>query len=107
MIDIVTLQSSTYAKSPSRFEAGTPPIAEAIGMGEACEYLTGIGMELIYAHEKELGQYLYNELEKIDSLVLYGPKKNRTGFYYIFINNNFILQISIYVLVVIMLLVIN
>ena len=87
MIDKVELQYSTYAQSPSRFEAGTPPIAEAVGLGAACEYLLNIGMDKIYKHEIVLGKYLYEQLATIDDLVLYGPapaidpdeKPNRTG----------------------------
>eukprot|EP01038_Epipyxis_sp_PR26KG_P008867 gene8867-11961_t len=73
MIDRVELQKSTYAQPPSRFEAGTPAIAEAIGFGRACEYLNKIGMDKIYQHEQALGKYLYEELEKINNLILYGP----------------------------------
>ena len=76
MIDRVELQASTYAKPPSRFEAGTPAIAEAIGLGAACEYLLRIGMDKIHQHETALGKYLYEKLEKIQGLTLYGPKVN-------------------------------
>ncbi len=55
MIQEVRLQGSTYAEPPSRFEAGTPAIAEAIGLGAACDYLSGLGMEAVAAHERELG----------------------------------------------------
>lgn len=73
MIEKVELESSTYAKAPSRFEAGTPPIAEAIGLGAACEYITAIGMDKIFEHEVALGKYLYEELTKIEGVELYGP----------------------------------
>jgi cysteine desulfurase/selenocysteine lyase len=73
MIDRVELETSTYAQPPSRFEAGTPAIAEAVGLGAACEYLSKIGMEKIHEHEATLGAYLYSELAKIDGLTLYGP----------------------------------
>ena len=76
MIDRVGLQESTYALPPSRFEAGTPAICEAIGMGAACEYLNKIGMENVLKHEKELGGYLYEQLDLIKEeagLTLYGP----------------------------------
>lgn len=73
MIDRVELQSSTYAAPPSRFEAGTPAIAEAIGLGHACAYLQEIGMERVLQHEVELGEYLYAQLSTIDDLILYGP----------------------------------
>jgi len=81
MIDKVELFSSTYAQPPSRFEAGTPAIAEAVGLGAACEYLLKIGMDNIHKHETILGQYLYQQLETIPGLTLYGPKnlERRTG----------------------------
>lgn len=62
MIQDVYLDHSTYAEPPSRFEAGTPGIAEAIGLGVACDYLTGIGMENIHRYEEELGGYLYQQV---------------------------------------------
>jgi cysteine desulfurase / selenocysteine lyase len=77
MIRVVELQSSTYAAPPSRFEAGTPAIAEAVGLGAACEYLTGIGMGRIQEHDSLLGSYLYDRLAEIDSLDLYGPPTSR------------------------------
>jgi cysteine desulfurase / selenocysteine lyase len=74
MIDRVELHQSTYAQSPSRFEAGTPPIAEAVGLGAACEYLSKIGMRQVYEHEVALGKYLYEQLATIDDLILYGAR---------------------------------
>jgi cysteine desulfurase/selenocysteine lyase len=62
MIQDVYLDHSTYAEPPSRFEAGTPGIAEAIGLGVACDYLTDIGMENIHLYEQELGGYLYQQV---------------------------------------------
>jgi cysteine desulfurase/selenocysteine lyase len=84
MIEIVELQTSTYALPPSRFEAGTPAIAEAIGMGAACEYLSKIGMQRIHEHETRLGGYLYDQLAAVGGLTLYGPgthdrRNPRTG----------------------------
>jgi len=81
MIDQVELLSSTYALPPNRFEAGTPAIAEAVGLGAACDYLSSIGMARIHAHEAKLGAYLYEQLASIESLELYGPKPpaERTG----------------------------
>ncbi len=57
MIERVTLEGSTYAPPPARFEAGTPPIAEVIGLGAAIDYLTGIGMSAIHAHLSQLTAY--------------------------------------------------
>lgn len=82
MIDEVTLSGSTYAPPPSRFEAGTPAIAEVIGLGAACEYLSNIGMQRIQEHEEVLGRYLYEQLQNIPNLRLYGPttaSNTRTG----------------------------
>ena len=62
MIQEVLLEGSTYAETPSRFEAGTPAIAEAIGWGAACDYLSGLGMERVAQHERELGGYLYDRV---------------------------------------------
>lgn len=82
MIEKVDLYHSTYAEPPSRFEPGTPPIAEAVGLAAACEYLKNIGMQRIFDHERELGKYLYERLEEIAGLTLYGPNSQsskRTG----------------------------
>ncbi|DBB03502.1 TPA: Cysteine desulfurase 1, chloroplastic [Trebouxia sp. C0006] len=77
MIQDVYLDHSTYAEPPSRFEAGTPGIAEAIGLGVACDYLTGIGMENIHRYEEELGGYLYQQLSSLNKLTIYGPQPSR------------------------------
>lgn len=62
MIQDVYLDRSTFAPPPARFEAGTPAIAEAIGLGKACDYLSNIGMDKIYEYEKEIGGYLYEKV---------------------------------------------
>ena len=62
MIQDVFLDHSTYAEPPSRFEAGTPAIAEAIGLGVACDYLNDVGMDKLHAYEEELGGYLYEQV---------------------------------------------
>ncbi len=61
---------------PIRFEAGTPPIAEVIGLREAILYLEDIGMEKIHKHEMELKKYLVSELEKIDNITIYNKNSN-------------------------------
>ena len=61
---------------PSKFEAGTPPIAEVIGLGEAIKYLEEIGMDKIHEHEVELKKFLVSELEKIPNIILYNKKSN-------------------------------
>ena len=75
MIDTVTLQESTFAPPPARFEAGTPAIAEAIGFGAAVDYLEGIGgMSEVAAAEEELGGLLHEGLARIPGVQVYGPE---------------------------------
>ena len=73
MIEVVEMTHSTYAAPPHRFEAGTPPIAQAAGLGAAIRYLQGIGMDAIAAHEHELTEYMLAKLTSIDGLLLLGP----------------------------------
>ena len=73
MIKTVTLQGSTYADIPSRFEAGTPAIGEAIALGEACVFLSSVGMERIHAYELKLTDYALQRLGQIEALRIYGP----------------------------------
>lgn len=77
MIKEVTLEGSSYAEVPARFEAGTPPIAQAVGLGAACDYLLGIGMERVAAYERELASHLWGALAAVDGLRLYGPPPGR------------------------------
>jgi cysteine desulfurase/selenocysteine lyase len=74
MIETVTMQSSTYAPPPSRFEAGTPPIAESVGLGAAVDYLSAIGMANVAAHEQQITAYALGVLQEIDGLTVVGPK---------------------------------
>ncbi|WP_293173717.1 cysteine desulfurase [Oceanithermus sp.] len=74
MIEEVTLERSTYASPPQRFEAGTPAIAEAIGLGAAAEYLMRLGMENVWAHDRALLGYALERLAKVPDLRLYGPE---------------------------------
>lgn len=69
----VFLDHSTYAAPPSRFEAGTPAIGEAIGMGAAAEFLHGLGMDAVHHFEEEIGGYLWEKLRSVDGITLYGP----------------------------------
>jgi len=62
----------TYADPPHRFEAGTPPIAQAIGLGAALEYMETIGREAILTHENELRDYAHEQLSKINPLRIFG-----------------------------------
>ena len=73
MIEVVEMTHSTYAAPPHRFEAGTPPIAQAAGLGAAVEYLRSIGMDAISTHEHELTAYMLQKLTSIDGLPLLGP----------------------------------
>ena len=72
MIQDVFEDNITYADPPHRFEAGTPPIAQAIGLGRAIEYVEAIGYSAIQAHEEELRDYAHSELSKINSLRIFG-----------------------------------
>jgi cysteine desulfurase / selenocysteine lyase len=74
MIREVTLQSTTYADLPARFEAGTPAIGEAIALGEAVDFLSSLGMDKIFAHEQHLIGYALERLSDVEGLRLYGPQ---------------------------------
>ncbi|MDX6251077.1 MAG: cysteine desulfurase / selenocysteine lyase [Kribbellaceae bacterium] len=73
MIEIVRMTGSTYAPPPSRFEAGTPPIAQAVGLGAALDYLAGIGMDKIAAHEQAVTAYALEGLKTVPGLTILGP----------------------------------
>jgi cysteine desulfurase/selenocysteine lyase len=73
MIRAVEDEHSTWAPPPAKFEAGTPAIAEAVGLGEAVDYLAGLGMDSVRAHERELTEYALERLGSVDGLTVYGP----------------------------------
>jgi len=76
MIENVSLEGFTSAKGPAKFEAGTPPIAEAVGMHAAIDYLKEIGFAAIKNHEAELTKYALDEFKKIDKdLKIFGPQE--------------------------------
>jgi cysteine desulfurase/selenocysteine lyase len=79
MISEVYLDYSTYNELPHKFEAGTPAIAEAIALGAAVDYLTQIGMDKIYAYEKELTAYLFKQLSNVPDIRVYGPQPTADG----------------------------
>jgi cysteine desulfurase/selenocysteine lyase len=79
MIAEVFLDHSTYAELPHKFEAGTPAIGEAIALGAAIDYLTNIGMDKIHAYEAELTAYLFEQLQQIPEIRIYGPKPDAKG----------------------------
>ncbi|PFU06619.1 cysteine desulfurase [Bacillus thuringiensis] len=78
MIDFVDLQESTWKELPWKFEAGTPIIGNAIGLGAAIDFLEEIGLDNIEKHEHELAQYALERLSEVDGVTIYGPK-HRTG----------------------------
>ncbi len=73
MIRKVTLQGSTWADVPARFEAGTPSVGDAIGLGTAVDYLQGLGMDQVREHERALTSLALDRLSEVPSLTLYGP----------------------------------
>lgn len=81
MIELVEMERSTYAEPPARFEAGTPPISQAVGLAAACDYLDGLGMEQIAAHEQALTDQALRGLLEIEgvSIIGPGPSAERTG----------------------------
>jgi cysteine desulfurase/selenocysteine lyase len=77
MISKVRFEETTWGEIPHKFEAGTSPIAEAVGLGAAIDYLNEIGLEAIEAHEQELAAVALERLGEIPGLVLYGPPADR------------------------------
>ncbi len=73
MIATVSMERSTYAEIPHRFEAGTPPIVEAVGLGAAVDYLTEIGLENIHRHEQAVTGYLLEGLTTVGGVTVLGP----------------------------------
>ncbi|MBL0925873.1 MAG: cysteine desulfurase [Sphingomonadaceae bacterium] len=74
MIDRVTFEKTTYAPAPTRFEAGTPAIVEAMGLRAAIDYVDNIGLDAIHAHETELVRQTRDALRSINSITLHGPE---------------------------------
>ncbi len=73
MIRKVTREGTTYADPPARFEAGTPAIAQAIGMASALRWLDGVGMEAVLDHERQIADYTLARLEEVPGLRVFGP----------------------------------
>ena len=73
MIETVTMARSTYAGPPHKFEAGTPPIVQAVGLGAALDYLSTIGMEQVAAHEQAITAYALQRLSEVTGLTVLGP----------------------------------
>ncbi|MCB9988993.1 MAG: cysteine desulfurase [Rhodospirillales bacterium] len=79
MIETVTFEETIYKAPPARFEAGTPAIIAAIGLGAAIDYVQTIGMDLIEAHESQLHDYARESLETIGGLTFYGQAPYKAG----------------------------
>lgn len=73
MIETVTMEGSTWAEPPARFEAGTPPISQAVGLAAACDYLDALGMDAVRDHELELARQMIEGLRQIDRVQILGP----------------------------------
>ncbi|MBI4047241.1 MAG: cysteine desulfurase [Devosia nanyangense] len=81
MIDIVTVDGITYNEPPHRFEAGTPPIVQAIGLGAAIDYVDALGRDAVAEHEAELTAYAQERLQRINSLRLIGTAPGKGGIF--------------------------
>ncbi len=79
MIDFVDLYDSTWKELPWRFEAGTPIIAGAIGLGAAIDFLQDVGLEKIEKHENDLFEYAMERVQDIQGFTMYGPKINHSS----------------------------
>lgn len=74
MIEIVTMEGSTYAPAPQRFEAGTQMTSQVVGLGAAVDFLNEVGMDVVHAHEQDLTAYALERLQTIEGLRIVGPK---------------------------------
>lgn len=81
MIDTVTMDGVTYNEPPHRFEAGTPPIVQAIGLGAALTYMETLGRDAIAAHEADVTAYAHERLSRINSLRLIGTAPGKGGIF--------------------------
>lgn len=79
MVDRVYREHATWADLPAKFEAGTLPIVEAIALGTAIEYVTGIGLGAIHEHEKNLLRYAHARLAEVPGITIYGPPQDHKG----------------------------
>lgn len=81
MIEVVTMEKTTFTDIPTRFEAGTQMTSQVVGLGAAVDFLNEVGMEAIHAHEQKLTAYALEKLKEIDGLTILGPltAKNRGG----------------------------
>lgn len=74
MIEVVTMEKTTFAAPPQRFEAGTQMTSQVVGLGAAVKFLEELGMDNVHAHEQELVAYGLEEIKKIPGITLYGPQ---------------------------------
>jgi cysteine desulfurase / selenocysteine lyase len=77
MINSVRIDKTTWGDLPHKFEAGTAPMAEAVGLGAAIDYLNGVGFDAIHEHEQELAAYALGRLAEVPGITLYGPPAER------------------------------
>jgi cysteine desulfurase/selenocysteine lyase len=75
MIRSVRLEGTTFNDLPWKFEAGTPAIAEVVGMGAAIDYLTGVGLDAVHAHEQALTRYAIERLHEVPGMTIHGPEE--------------------------------
>ncbi|WP_116654062.1 cysteine desulfurase [Pelagibacterium sediminicola] len=87
MIEEVSLDAVTYNVPPHRFEAGTPPIVEAIGLGAAIDYVESVGRDAIAAHEREIAAYAHERLARINSLRVIGNAPGKGGIFSFTLDN--------------------
>jgi cysteine desulfurase / selenocysteine lyase len=76
MIRKVTKEGTTYADPPARFEAGTPAIAQAIGMASALRWLDGVGMDAVLEHERQIADYALEQVAEVPGLRVFGPPRS-------------------------------
>jgi cysteine desulfurase / selenocysteine lyase len=81
MIETVTLDGITYNEPPHRFEAGTPPIVQGMGLGAALDYMDALGRDAIAAHEHEVAEYAQERLSRINSLRMIGTAPGKGGIF--------------------------
>ncbi|OZB47129.1 MAG: cysteine desulfurase, partial [Cellulomonas sp. 14-74-6] len=77
MVEVVTMEQTTYAPPPQRFEAGTQMVAQAVGMGVAADYLAELGMDAVAAHERQLAGLLLDAVASVPGVRVIGPTDNR------------------------------
>jgi len=79
MINEVTLEGVSFADLPAKYEAGTPPLVEAHGLGIALDYMNSIGVKNIFDHEKELSKYALNKMRAMESVEIYGNGNDKSS----------------------------